>query len=82
MKNVLVLGAGTAGTMIVNRLRGRLAKSEWTITVVDQDDIHHYQPGFLFIPFGTYTPEQVTRRGEVLAVERAKLLTNLCDQFE
>jgi sulfide:quinone oxidoreductase len=61
VKKLLVLGAGTAGTMIVNRLRRRLPAGEWTITVVDQDDVHHYQPGYLFLPFGTYTPEQITR---------------------
>jgi sulfide:quinone oxidoreductase len=61
VKKLLVLGAGTAGTMIVNRLRRRLPAGEWNITVVDQDDVHHYQPGYLFLPFGTYTPEQITR---------------------
>jgi len=61
VKKLLVLGAGTAGTMIVNRLRRSLDEAEWDITVVDQDDIHHYQPGYLFLPFGTYTPRQVTR---------------------
>ena len=61
MNKLLVLGAGTAGTMVVNRLRRRLAAAEWDITVVDHDDVHHYQPGYLFLPFGTYTPEQVTR---------------------
>ena len=61
MKNLLVLGAGTAGTMIVNRLKRRLGAGEWNITVVDHDDVHHYQPGYLFLPFGTYTPEQITR---------------------
>jgi sulfide:quinone oxidoreductase len=58
---LLVLGAGTAGTMIVNRLRRHLDASEWGITVVDRDDVHTYQPGFLLLPFGTYTPEQLTR---------------------
>ena len=61
MKKLLVLGAGTAGTMIVNRLRRRLDAADWEITVVDQDDVHHYQPGYLFVPFGTYSPEQITR---------------------
>jgi len=60
-KRLLVLGAGTAGTMIVNRLRRRLDAADWDITVVDQDDVHHYQPGYLFVPFGTYSPEQITR---------------------
>jgi sulfide:quinone oxidoreductase len=61
VKKLLVLGAGTAGTMIVNRLRRRLDAKEWDITVVDQDDVHHYQPGYLFLPFGTYSPAQITR---------------------
>ncbi|MFN8169673.1 MAG: FAD/NAD(P)-binding oxidoreductase [Candidatus Nanopelagicales bacterium] len=61
MKHLLVLGGGTAGTIAANKLRHRLDSSQWSITVVDQDDAHHYQPGFLFIPFGTYTPDEVTR---------------------
>jgi sulfide:quinone oxidoreductase len=61
MRRLLVLGAGTAGTMVVNRLRRRLSRSEWQITVVDQSDQHLYQPGFLFIPFGTYTPDEVVK---------------------
>ena len=60
-KRLLVLGAGTAGTMIVNKLRRHLDAGEWDITVVDRDDVHAYQPGFLFLPFGTYTPDQITR---------------------
>ena len=61
MRKLLVLGAGTAGTMIVNKLRRQLDVDEWDITVVDQDDVHHYQPGYLFLPFGTYSPRQITR---------------------
>jgi len=61
VKRLLVLGAGTAGTMIVNRLRRSLDEDAWDITVVDQDDVHHYQPGYLFLPFGTYSPRQITR---------------------
>ncbi|MGZ5374500.1 MAG: type III sulfide quinone reductase, selenoprotein subtype [Aeromicrobium sp.] len=68
MKKLLVLGAGTAGTMIVNKLKRRLDKDEWEITVVDRDDIHPYQPGYLFLPFGTYSPDQITRpRHETLS---------------
>ena len=61
MKKLLVLGAGTAGTMIVNKLRRHLDAGEWDITVVDRDDVHPYQPGYLFLPFGTYTADQITR---------------------
>ncbi len=61
MKRLLVLGAGTAGTMVVNKLRHRLDKAEWQITAVDQSDRHFYQPGYLFIPFGGYSPDEVVK---------------------
>jgi sulfide:quinone oxidoreductase len=61
MRRLIVLGAGTAGTMVVNKLRRRLDRSSWQITVIDQDDSHLYQPGFLLIPFGTYQPREVVR---------------------
>ena len=61
MKRLLVLGAGTAGTMVVNKLRPRLPASEWEITVVDPSTGHHYQPGYLFVPFGTYEPDDLIR---------------------
>lgn len=48
---VVILGAGTAGTIVANRLRRRLPDSD-EITVVDQNTAHLYQPGLLFVPFG------------------------------
>ncbi len=61
MKQLLVLGGGTAGTMAANRLRRRLDPGAWKITVVDQDDRHVYQPGNLFVPFGIYDPQDVVK---------------------
>ncbi len=61
MKHLVVLGGGTAGTMAVNKLRPRLPLNEWSITVVDQDPVHYYQPGFLFIPFDMYQPDEVVQ---------------------
>ncbi|MEZ4674921.1 MAG: FAD/NAD(P)-binding oxidoreductase [Caldilineaceae bacterium] len=61
MKRLLVLGAGTAGTMVVNRLRRLLDHDEWKISIVDQHEIHYYQPGFLFIPFGIYSKNDVIK---------------------
>jgi sulfide:quinone oxidoreductase len=61
MKNLLVLGGGTAGTMAANKLRKALPREEWNVTVVDKDDHHDYQPGYLFIPFGIYQPDEVTK---------------------
>ncbi|HET9203905.1 MAG TPA: FAD/NAD(P)-binding oxidoreductase [Acidimicrobiia bacterium] len=61
MKRLLVLGGGTAGTMVANRMRPLLPEAEWQVTVVDQDETHHYQPGYLFIPFGHYQPDEILR---------------------
>ena len=61
MKRILILGAGTAGTMVANRLVKELDRNEWKITVVDQNETHYYQPGFLFIPFGIYNLNDVIK---------------------
>ncbi|MFT6037049.1 MAG: sulfide:quinone oxidoreductase, partial [Marivirga sp.] len=61
MKKLLILGAGTAGTLMLNKLSKALSKKEWEITIIDKDPIHYYQPGFLFIPFGIYKPADVVK---------------------
>nr|NQU92469.1 NAD(P)/FAD-dependent oxidoreductase [Bacteroidota bacterium] len=61
MKKILVLGGGTAGTIMVNKLRKALDRNEWEITVVDKHRTHYYQPGFLFIPFDIYSRQDVIK---------------------
>jgi sulfide:quinone oxidoreductase len=61
MKKLLVIGAGTAGTMVVNRLCRLLDCDEWQMTIVDPHETHYYQPGFLFIPFGMYGKADVVK---------------------
>ena len=60
MKHLLILGAGMAGTMMANKLRRRL-DAGWSITVVDRDNLHVYQPGLLFLPFGIYRKDEILR---------------------
>jgi sulfide:quinone oxidoreductase len=55
MKHLVILGHGTGGTIIAAKMRQKLAEKDWRITVIDRDWQHHYQPGWLFIPFGIYT---------------------------
>ncbi len=61
MNKLLILGGGTAGTIMVNKLAPVLDSARWQITLVDQSETHYYQPGFLFIPFGIYTPRDVVK---------------------
>ncbi|MFZ5910989.1 MAG: type III sulfide quinone reductase, selenoprotein subtype [Chloroflexota bacterium] len=61
MKTFLILGAGTGGTMMANKMAEALDPQEWRIVIVDKDENHYYQPGFLFIPFGIYSPADVVK---------------------
>lgn len=61
MKQLLILGAGTAGTMMANHLKHKLDRKEWNITIADERTKHYYQPGFLFLPFGVYKPEEIVK---------------------
>ena len=61
MNKLLILGAGTAGTMVANRLNRLLNMDEWQVTLVDPDPVHYYQPDFIFIPFGVVTPKSAIK---------------------
>lgn len=61
MKTLLILGAGTAGTMVANKMSRHLDPMEWEIILVDENEDHYYQPGFLFIPFDIYGPADVVK---------------------
>jgi sulfide:quinone oxidoreductase len=62
LKTLLILGAGTGGSMVANKMAHELDPQEWKIIIVDKFESHYYQPGFLFIPFGIYNAADVTKR--------------------
>jgi sulfide:quinone oxidoreductase len=59
--------------MVANKLVRLLPASEWAVSVVDRDDVHVYQPGLLFLPFGAYRPEELTRARRPLFDPRVDL---------
>jgi sulfide:quinone oxidoreductase len=61
VKKLVILGHGTGGTIIATKMREKLPEREWDITVIDRDWQHHYQPGWIFIPFGIYTKEDCVK---------------------
>lgn len=61
MRKILILGAGAGGTIVANMLRKELSEAEWRITIIDRDERHYYQPGYLFIPFGVYSEQDVIK---------------------
>lgn len=60
MKTLLILGAGTGGVVMASHLRKTLPAG-WRIRMVDRAPDHYYQPGFLFMPFGIYSEQDVYR---------------------
>ncbi len=74
MKNLVILGAGTAGTMMANHLHHELKKPDWQITIIDEREEHHYQPGYLFLPFDIYEPEDIIKTIEEFIPKDVTLL--------
>lgn len=74
MRRLLILGGGTAGTMVANKLRRGLDRGDWRITVVDHDDDHLYQPGLLFLPFGKGEPGELVRPRRRLFADGVELV--------
>ncbi len=61
-KRLVILGAGTGGTLAANRLRKKYKTDQLRIDIVDQDNRHVYQPGLLFVPFGLTEPDEIVRK--------------------
>jgi sulfide:quinone oxidoreductase len=74
MKTFLILGAGTGGTMVANKMSAELDPQEWRIIIVDREQKHYYQPGFLFIPFGIYSPSDVVKPKRKLLPSRLDVI--------
>jgi len=81
--------------MVANKLRPHLDERDWRITLVDQDETHYYQPGFLFLPFGGYKREELEKpkrrfmpqgveliMGEIGSVDPEKNQVHLADGTE
>jgi sulfide:quinone oxidoreductase len=81
-RNLLILGAGTAGTMVANRMRRVLSHDTWAITVVDRDDTHLYQPGLLLLPFGRYQPRDLVRSRHSFVADGIALLQGEVDRVD
>jgi len=82
MKRILILGAGTAGTIMANRLVHKIDRRNWQITIVDEHQTHYYQPGFLFMPFGIYEPEDVVREKSAFISPKVEFIQAAIDTIK
>jgi sulfide:quinone oxidoreductase len=82
MKKIVILGAGTAGTMVANRLARMMDLTKWQITIVDEDPVHYYQAGYLFIPFGMYTEKDVVKQKRSYIPSQVKMIQSRIEIVE
>jgi sulfide:quinone oxidoreductase len=82
MRHLVILGGGTGGTMMANKLAPVLDEHEWQITIVDSTDKHYYQPGFLFVPFGAYRLREIVKPRRQFLPAGVKVVISAIDHIE
>ncbi|AFK17859.1 NAD(P)/FAD-dependent oxidoreductase [Haloferax mediterranei ATCC 33500] len=79
-KRIVVVGGGTGGTVVSNRLAEELAAEVDTgdveLVLVTDDTKHVYKPVFLYVPFGLAEPEDGVRDLRELVDERVNIVIN------
>ena len=62
---ICIVGGGTGGTMLANRLAAKLhseiAQNKVKLTVLSNSPWHYFKPGLLYVPFGRYFKEDLRR---------------------
>ncbi|MFN8243075.1 MAG: FAD/NAD(P)-binding oxidoreductase [Ferruginibacter sp.] len=81
MKRIVILGAGTAGTMMANHLQHSLDMDLWEIDIIDEREEHYYQPGYLFLPFDMYEPADIVKPIRQFIPKKVRLLTESIDKI-
>lgn len=56
---VVIVGGGAAGITMASYLSDKLRYDD--ITIIEPNEIHHYQPGYTLIASGTFKPDQVLK---------------------
>lgn len=73
MKKILIVGGGTGGTIVANRLSRVLRPEEASIELLSASPLHYYQPAQLYVPFGEQDPRRLARSERHLLRQRVQL---------
>ena len=82
MKRIIILGAGTAGTIMASHLNKKLKKKDWEIDIIDEREEHYYQPGYLFLPFDIYEPKDIVKPIHTFIPKRVRLLREKIERID
>jgi len=75
-KNLLILGAGAAGSIVANKvtreLRKEIAADKYSVTVLDKNETAYNPAGYTFLPFHFLAQENIERPIRKVISPRAK----------
>jgi sulfide:quinone oxidoreductase len=80
MKNLVIIGAGTAGIMVAAQLRNKSAK--FNITIVDPSENHYYQPAWTLVGANAYNFEKTIRKTKDLIPEGVNWVKEFAKGFD
>ena len=76
-QNIVIVGAGTGGSVLANRLADRLApeldRGDVEVTLVTESEMHVYKPVWLYVAFGKRDPADGVRPVADLVDRRVSL---------
>ncbi|MHB9286877.1 NAD(P)/FAD-dependent oxidoreductase [Halobacteriales archaeon Cl-PHB] len=79
-ESIVVVGGGTGGTVLANRLAEKLApeleRGAVQVTLLSDDPNHVYKPVFLYVPFGRKTVADAKRPLTDLVDDRVDVVTD------
>ena len=75
-KRILIVGGGTGGTMLANRLSRLLRGEDAEIMVISDTSKHWYQPGYLYLAVGKMVKERIVRDEKLLLDRNVRLIVD------
>jgi sulfide:quinone oxidoreductase len=67
---------------MANKMRKALSGKDWSVTVVEKELNHYYQPGFLFIPFGYYQKKNIQKPTLKFFSKRIEVIKNEIEKID
>lgn len=86
MTRIVLLGGGVGGSIVSNQLarqlKSEIVHGEVEITVVNESDVHVYQPLFLYMAFDQAVPADAQRPEQSVLNRHVKLVVGSADRVD
>lgn len=76
---VVIVGGGAAGITMAAYLSDMLRHDD--ITIIEPQEIHHYQPGYTLVAGGVFTPEEILKPNKDLMPSGVKWLKDYVEEL-